>query len=253
MKHKTEIKKAFDSEHTLKFVASNKDYTAEWDFKPSDLNKDGMTTTVEVEAKCIPAKAAWEGKAEFKIGGFGAGPLTSFTELQFDSNNKQDHKVTFSQNVVCEKKYHTAVKVVASAGKKQELTDAQAIIAANMSFGDLWLRGNLMKKFWGVGATFKDGNDKHAVEMQYDLGNPKNEGLFGMPLFFRSGNCFALGNQKLSTFSYFGKQWWIKNKYEIPVDDKFKVTFSDKLDMLEFFKMSKSCQYTWGMAVEMKL
>ena len=57
MKHKTEIKKAFDSEHSLKVVASNKDYTAEWDFKPADLNQDGNEAQLEVELKCIPAKA----------------------------------------------------------------------------------------------------------------------------------------------------------------------------------------------------
>jgi hypothetical protein len=81
LKHKTEVKHKYNSENTFKLVASNKDYTAEWDFKPADLNKDGMDTNLEVEVKCIPAKAAWEGKAEFKIGGFGAGPLKAYTEF----------------------------------------------------------------------------------------------------------------------------------------------------------------------------
>lgn len=81
MKHKTEIKKQFDDENSLKFVASNKDYTAEWEYAPADFNKDGKSTSLELEAKCVPAKGAWEGKAELKFGGFEAGPITSFTEL----------------------------------------------------------------------------------------------------------------------------------------------------------------------------
>jgi hypothetical protein len=39
----------------------------------------------------------------------------------------------------------------------------------------------------------------------------------------------------------------------MPVDDKFKVTFTDKMDVLAFMKMQKSCNYKVGMALEMKL
>jgi hypothetical protein len=130
MKHKTELKKAFDSEHSVKFVASNKDYTAEWDFKPEDLNKDGNEGTLEVEVKCIPAKNAWEGKAEFKIGGFGAGPLKSYTEFQVDSNDKQEHVATFSQNCLFDGGYHAAVKVEADAGKTKGVKDINTILAS---------------------------------------------------------------------------------------------------------------------------
>ena len=99
MKHKTEIKKCFNDENTLKFVASNKDYTAEWEFAPADLNKDGKSTTFELESKCTPVKGTWEAKAELKFGGFGSDIVKTFTELQFDTNHKQDHKITFSENI----------------------------------------------------------------------------------------------------------------------------------------------------------
>ena len=256
MKHKTEVKKAFDSEHTLKFVASNKDYTAEWDFKPADLNKDGLETTLEVEAKCIPAKASWEGKAEFKIGGFGAGPLKAFTELQVDSNDKQEHEVTFSQNCLFDGGYHTAVKVVADAGKTKKVTNVDTILAATgQSWGDAWVRGCVLKNFWGLGySTSSSGNAHHSLEAQYDASKNAKLGLFGMPLYLRSGSCYNLENKsKLSVFAFLTDTWLFRSKWEVPIDNKFKVTVSDKMDLLALMKMQKSCGYKIGFAVEMKL
>jgi hypothetical protein len=43
-KHKTEIKKKFDDEHSLKLTTTSKDYEAEYDFKPAQLNKDGLNS-----------------------------------------------------------------------------------------------------------------------------------------------------------------------------------------------------------------
>jgi len=40
-KTKTEAKKKFDEEHTVKLTAKNKEYEVEWNFSPADLNKDG--------------------------------------------------------------------------------------------------------------------------------------------------------------------------------------------------------------------
>jgi hypothetical protein len=193
LKYKTEMKKTFNKENSLKFVASNKDYTAEWEFAPKDLNKDGKCATLELESKCTPAKGAWEAKAELKFGGFGNDVVKCFSELQYDTNDKQNNKVTFSQNIVCSDKYQSAVKVVASAGKKVEVTDIYGILAFNkLSFGDLWLRGDFMRNFYGVGVSGSVDNAQYAAEVQYDVGNSKNEGLFGMPLFMRVGSCFNL-------------------------------------------------------------
>lgn len=44
-----------------------------------------------------------------------------------------------------------------------------------------------------------------------------------------------------------------KQKWEVPVDDKFKLVVSDKVDMLEFMKMSPKAAYKLGFALEMKL
>lgn len=94
---------------------------------------------------------------------------------------------------MCENKYNSAVKVVASAGKKTEVTDVYGVFAANdMSFGNFWLRGDFMRNFYGVGVSGTVENAHYAAEVQYDAGNSKNEGLFGMPLFIRAGSCFHL-------------------------------------------------------------
>ena len=255
LKHKTEVKHKYNSENSFKLVASNKDYTAEWDFKPADLNKDGMDTNLEVEVKCMPAKAGWEGKAEFKIGGFGAGPLKAYTEIQVDSNDKQEHEVTFSQNCAFDGGYHAAVKVSADAGKKT-VKDIDTIFAATgQSWGDAWVRGCVTKNFWGVGySTTHEGDAHHTIEAQYDASKNARAGILNHPMYLRTGSCFHLENKcKLSVFSCIGQQWCVKNKLEMPVDDKFKVTFTDKMDVLAFMKMQKSCNYKVGMALEMKL
>ena len=239
MKHKTEIKKAFDSEHSLKVVASNKDYTAEWDFKPADLNQDGNEAQLEVEVKCVPAKSQWEGKAEFKIGGFGAGPLKSFTEIQVDSNDKQEHVATFSQNCLFDGGYHAAVKVAADAGKTKGIKDIDAIVASTgQSWGDAWVRGYVTKNFWGLGySTANEGNAHHSLEAQYDASKGAKKGLFGQPMYLRTGSCFHLDNKsKLSVYGSFGETWCARSKWEVPVDKTWKVTVNDKMDLLKFMK-----------------
>ena len=81
MKHKTEINHKCNDQMKANVVASNKDFTLKWSWSPADLNKDGIDSELEVEAKCIPAKEDWEAKAEFKIGGFELGPIKPFTEV----------------------------------------------------------------------------------------------------------------------------------------------------------------------------
>ena len=234
MKYKTEIKKSFDSEHQGKIVVSNKDYTGEWEFKPADLNKDGLETSLEASYKNIPAKGNWEAEAEFKIGGMEAGPLTFWSELQFNTDDKKDHSLTVSQNAVMDKKYHAAVKAVTSMGAKTELQELYGILAfTDLSFGDLWLRSNVQKKIHSIGVSTSCDTHHHSAELQYDLGNKNHEGLFGMPLFYRHGSCFHMANKtKIMTQMNIGKQWWLTEKLEVPLDDKVKMTVSNKYDLM---------------------
>jgi hypothetical protein len=44
-----------------------------------------------------------------------------------------------------------------------------------------------------------------------------------------------------------------KSKWEVPVDDKFKLVISDKMDLLEIFKSSSKAGYKYGFALEMKI
>jgi hypothetical protein len=79
-KHKSEFKRAVD-EREYKFVASNKNFEAELEWSPADFNKDGIQSSVDVEAKCTPAKNDWELKVEGKFGGMELGPVTPWTEV----------------------------------------------------------------------------------------------------------------------------------------------------------------------------
>lgn len=90
-KHKSELKKKFDGEHSLKFTSTNKDYELQYTLSPEALNKDGVEGQLEVKAKCLPATNGWEGSAEFKAGGFELGPIKPWTELQLETNQDKEH------------------------------------------------------------------------------------------------------------------------------------------------------------------
>ena len=81
MKHKTEIGHQCCDNFKATVTSSNKDFAAKVNWGPADLNKDGMDSSLEVEAKCIPAKEDWEANAEFKIGGFELGPIKPWSEV----------------------------------------------------------------------------------------------------------------------------------------------------------------------------
>ena len=80
-KHKVELKKKINSENSIKITGTNKDFEFDYDFTPEALNKDGMDSSMEIEGKYTPGKDNWEGKVEYKIGGFKVGPLTPFLEF----------------------------------------------------------------------------------------------------------------------------------------------------------------------------
>lgn len=218
------------------------------------MNKDGLETSVEVEHKCMPAKGTWEGKAEFKIGGYGNDTVSSWSEVQFDTDSSKDHKLTVSNNILCEKKYHTAFKVVSSLSKKK-VSEAYALMAFNdLPFGDMWLRGNILEKIYAVGMSASQDGHHHSAELQYDAGNAKNEGLMGKPLFLRYGGVYNLSNKtKFQLMMNVGKQWWITEKWEVPLDDKFKMTMNTKFDLLQYPKGTVKESLQAGFGVEMKL
>lgn len=83
-KHKSELKSSINDECEGKLTATNKDYALELEYNPADLNKDGLHSSLEVEAKCTPVKGDWEGKVEFKVGGYELGPIKSWTEVSIN-------------------------------------------------------------------------------------------------------------------------------------------------------------------------
>lgn len=255
MKHKTELKRAFDSEHEVKLTATNKDYTGEWEFKPADLNKDGMEAQLEVECKCIPNTAGWEGKAEFKVGGFGAGPVKAYTELQMDSNDKKEHVATFSQNLSFDGGYQTAVKVEADVGKTSGVKNVNAILAATgQSWGSAWAGANITSKWYYAGFATNNGPNQHYVaQANYDGSKGAKNGVFGMPLHLRAGSVFHLeNNSKLHIQESIGQEWLVKSKWEVPVDKTWKFTFSEKMDLYKMMK-NEQASYKAGFSLEMKL
>jgi hypothetical protein len=150
-KHKSELKSSINDECEGKLTATNKDYALELEYNPADLNKDGLHSSLEVEAKCTPVKGDWEGKVEFKVGGYELGPIKSWTELQFETNKAQNHVLTHSQNFNMDD-FHVAYKCVGDLGTKS-LSEAYGILAVKNSLGDFWFRSNCLSKVLGLGTT----------------------------------------------------------------------------------------------------
>lgn len=80
-KYKTEVSHACWPNGNTKVIISNKEVEVTFNWKPEDLNKDGMHSQVEINSKCNPGANTWESKNEFKIGGFKVGPITPYTEV----------------------------------------------------------------------------------------------------------------------------------------------------------------------------
>jgi hypothetical protein len=124
-----------------------------------------------------------------------------------DSNHKQEHELTFSQNCAFDGGYHAAVKVCADAGKTKAVKDVNTIFAATgQSWGDAWVRGCVTKNFWGLGYSTTQGGDTHSFEAQYDASKNAKPGILNHPMYLRTGSCFNLENKcKLSVYSCIGQ------------------------------------------------
>lgn len=93
-----------EGEFDLKVVATNKDYEAEVQWAPKDLN-DGIETKLTGSVKFTPTTDAmkWDAEAKVASGGFEMGPIRPHFDLDFKTNNKSEHEVTFKENMVYEK------------------------------------------------------------------------------------------------------------------------------------------------------
>ena len=80
-KHKTELVHNCSDVMKATVTASNKDFALKWNWSPKDMNKDGIDSRIEMEAKSTPAKEDWEANAELRIGGFELGPIKPYSEV----------------------------------------------------------------------------------------------------------------------------------------------------------------------------
>lgn len=252
-KHKAELKKKFNDEHSLKFTATSADYEMEYEMEPEALNKDGMHGQVEVKAKCLPATNGWEGSAEVKVGGFELGPIKPYTQLEFGTNNKKEHSITYGQNLVYDGNFHCAWKLHHDL---KALTEAYGLLALkNTPYGHFYFRSNCLNRFVGLGCAYKVGeHGHHATEIQYDFKDAKAAGMFDMPLFWRFGGVYNTQNgMKGSLSAYFGKKWMVQQKWEVPFSKSTKVTFQDQGDIKAMFTDPKNASLKFGIALEYKL
>jgi len=119
-KSKTEVgRECPTNKYGYKVTMSNKDFAFEAKVEPKGLNKDGMHSIVKGDVKYIPAAENWEGKLEFKVGGYEIGPITPWSELQLDTNKAKNHMVTYSQNLLMEKNFNLAWKLVGDVNKNK--------------------------------------------------------------------------------------------------------------------------------------
>jgi hypothetical protein len=127
-KYKSEMKyKTGDKQHEFLFAPTNKDYTAEWEYEPAEINKDGVHASVNLEGNCAPLKSEWGAKAEFKLGGFKVGPISPWNEVQLDTDQSKKLLLTLSQNLIY-KEYNVAWKAVLDANA-QKLNEAYGLLA----------------------------------------------------------------------------------------------------------------------------
>ena len=78
---------------------------------------------------------------------------------------------------------------VVSPLPKPSLTSAAVTLLWINGAWDLWARGNITRKAFGAGMTYRQNkNHVHSSELIYDMKpDGKNKGLFGTPLFWRYG------------------------------------------------------------------
>ena len=254
IKHKCEVRHTPKcmKEHAFKLTTSSSSFKGEWEFSPKDLNTDGKHASVEVEGDYVYGKNEWEGKAEFKLGGFKLGPISPWNEVQFNTNHKQEHQLTLSQNLIYEQ-YHAAWRTLLDVNGKK-MTDAYGILALKNSSGDFYLRSNCLQRLVSLGWFTKwCDNGFHCYEVQYDF-KGANRGIMDLPLFARFGWHYHLNNgSTLSSQLFAGNKWWWTSKWDLPITKQIKVTVQDQADVLAAFQNPKDVNYNVGVHFEFKL
>lgn len=193
-KHKTELAYACGGgRHTTKFTGSNKDFTLNVVTEPENMNANHHTQ-FEVEGKCTPQKAAFEGKAIARIGNFKLGDLSTANEFEFSTNQAKEHALSYSTNAAFQN-YRAAWRMNYSVSGKK-LSDAYGYLALlNHSSGNYYFRSNCLNRFIGFG--WFDG--QRSAEVQYDV-DRKAKGIRGQPVFIRYGRDYKAADG--SKFNY---------------------------------------------------
>jgi len=252
-KHKVEFKRKFDSQNAVKVVATNKDFEFDYDFTPEALNKDGMNSNLELEGKYIPGKDSWEGKAEYKVGGIKAGPLTTNLELQFDLEKGQDKPAVTVSNVTTMDEFNFGTKLVVSDLKT--LSEAYLVAMYKNTTGHFYLRTNVLDRFFGLGCNVSPKDYfHHSFELQFDAADKPKAGIYGYPLFFRFGGLYHLNNKiKLTAQLNAAEGLIMTNKFEIPISKEIKAAITDQVDLAKIYTSPKDLKYDFGATLELKL
>lgn len=111
-----------------------------------------------------------------------------------DTNKAQEHEFTYSQNLQYEKDFHCAWKTVVDVNNKS-LKECYGLLAWNNSgHGNFYFRSNCMKNLVGLGWSHNLKElGTHTTEAQWDF-KDKKAALFGLPLTWRHGAFYKLGN-----------------------------------------------------------
>lgn len=254
IKHKSELKTTCCKEWDLKFKCSNKKNELGVEWKPTDMNKDGQEVEVDFEFNEKPAQGSnaqsWGAGVELKAGGFDMGPIKPYTNLGFKTNDKQDHEITWSQNMVYEKEFHAAWNI--KMDQAMAMKSAYGWLGMTGANGNYYLRANLLDQFFGLGTWFKHGDHKHSLEVQYDVKN-KKPGMFGQPLYMRYGGIFKIGKVEYHNQMLVSDKIYAKDVATFNVTDNLKMNLGATYDLWGILASAEKTKVNAGVGLELKI
>lgn len=139
-----------EDEHALKFTAKNKDFEAQWNFSPADLNKDGQNVDLQVNANCNPSGkkgAEVDLNTKLAFGGFGNDSVKSWTEVEANTDLTKLQNATASQNIAIksdDQTYHLGAKATWSNESKKAEEIYGQLVGSGFSWGTAWARVAMM-------------------------------------------------------------------------------------------------------------
>ena len=118
-----------------------------------------------------------------------------------------------------------------------------------------YLRGNIIDKFWSLGAAYKAFGADQALDLAYSTNDEdKAKGLGGSPFFLRWGAAFKLaGGHVLKSHLLAHNDVLVTHKWEAPVNKTTKVIVTDQMNLLKAFTDPKAMGYKVGMNVEFSM